>query len=665
MRYFFLFLIIFPEISFSQTKISIRADVTNSVQRRTTNIKPNGVSPHWYVGASNWTWNNVPGVERIYFYMNIPTLPKCSEIIDARLSLWAGVELDPPIGIPGKPTYGSDNATKIFRVSEPWDTNTITWFNSPNIDPNDYIELSQSISTAQDYLNLDATKMVQNMATSGNYGIVFIMDNEKFPYNSMLFYHEKAVNYTKRPLLEITYLENSNGNKATITTNKTEYCIGEKINFTFNSASQISSYSWFLNNRYISNNQSDQITATTLGDNKLTLYYYNGCISDSASFIIKIVDKKQVTILDSLCPGHTLKYYDLTIDSPGIYSTLVRSTNSCDTTITIIVSLKKDCEKCVVEINSIDSICENEVYDFKGTKLLSPGTYSKTVKSNNLCDTLFNLILLLKKDCEKCVIEINSIDSICENEVYDFKGTKLLSPGTYSKTVKSNNLCDTLFNLILLLKKDCEKCVIEINSIDSICENQVYDFKGTTILSPGTYSKIVKSVNACDTLFNLVLLLKKDCEKCVVIVNTIDSICEGETYFFQGNTLLSPGVYSKSIKNSIGCDTTYTLEIKLKSICSNCNVVFPNTFSPNNDNVNDFFTPYIDCKSIPYDIKAYTVKIYNRWGQMVFQYNESSTGWDGRYKNSDPVIDTYIYYAEVLYQNNQSKVFKGDITLLK
>jgi gliding motility-associated-like protein len=497
MRYFILFLIIFPAIAYSQTKISIRADVTNSYQRRTTNIAPNSVAPHWYVGAQTWTWNGVPGTERIYLVMNIPKLPDCSEVIDARLSLWAAHVISPSIGLPGQPTYGSNNAGKILRVSEPWDTNTITWLNSPKVDLTDFIELSQSVTSTQDYLNLDATKLVQNMLTSGNYGMLFKLDNETTPYNSLFFYHEKSTLENRRPLLEITYVTNGAGSKATISTDKTEYCIGEKINFTFNSTAQISSYSWFLNNKYVSNNKSDQTTATTIGNNKLTLYYFNGCISDSANFIIKVVDKKQATILDSLCPGQTLKYYDLTIDSPGIYSTVVRSTNSCDTSFTIIVSLKKDCKKCVIE------------------------------------------------------------------------------------------------------------------------------------------------------------------------VNTIDSICEGETYFFQGNTLLSPGVYSKSIKNFIGCDTTYTLELKLKSNCEKCNIQFPNIFSPNNDNINDYFIPFIDCTLDNSDIKSYNVKVYNRWGQKVAHFDEKSKGWDGKFKNGDPILDTYIYIAEVLYQNNQSKIFKGDVTLVK
>jgi gliding motility-associated-like protein len=610
MRYFFLFLIIFPEICFSQTKISIRSDVVNTSKSFTGSIYPNFKSADRVLGPETWTWNRVPGAERVHFTINISELPVCSEIIEARLSLWAAREIIyPKVGKPGEPTYGDNNSARIYRISEPWDSNKITWLNPPFIDPNDFVDLNQSVSSAQDYLNLDLTKMVQNMVTSGNYGMMFKMNNETTPYNSMFFYDEKSANINKRPLLEITYIPNGSGNKATILTNKTEYCIGEKINFSFNSSSQISSYSWFLNNKYISNNKSDQITAATLGDNKLTLYYFNGCISDSTNFIIKIVDKKQATVLDSICPGHILKFHDLTIDSPGIYSTLVKSTNSCDTTFTIVVSLKRDCKKCVIEVNTIDSICENDVYDFKGTTILNPGTYSKTVKAVNSCDTIFNLILLLKKDCKKCVLEVNTIDSICENEVYNFKGT--------------------------------------------------------TILTPGTYSKIVKSVNSCDTLFNLVLLLKKDCKKCLIVISKIDSICEGETYFYQGNTILSPGIYIKSIPKKLGCDTSYILELKLNSNCNKCSVQFPNTFSPNNDNVNDYFIPFIDCKLNTSDIKSYTVKIYNRWGQKVFQYNETSNGWDGRFHNNDPVIDTYIYIAEVYFHNNQSKVFKGDITLLK
>ncbi|MBA2762989.1 MAG: gliding motility-associated C-terminal domain-containing protein, partial [Segetibacter sp.] len=97
----------------------------------------------------------------------------------------------------------------------------------------------------------------------------------------------------------------------------------------------------------------------------------------------------------------------------------------------------------------------------------------------------------------------------------------------------------------------------------------------------------------------------------------------------------------------------------------NGNVYVPNTFSPNNDGMNDVF--YIRGKGIA-AIKS--LRIFNRWGTAVFSklnfsINEPGAGWDGRYNGQSLTPDVFVYEAEIICDNNEVFPVKGNVTLIK
>jgi len=91
----------------------------------------------------------------------------------------------------------------------------------------------------------------------------------------------------------------------------------------------------------------------------------------------------------------------------------------------------------------------------------------------------------------------------------------------------------------------------------------------------------------------------------------------------------------------------------------------PNTFSPNNDGMNDYFFPRSN-KGIV--IKS--LRIYNRWGQAVFQKssfpaNNYTYGWDGKFNNVNQKSDVYVYIMEVECSNGNTVIKKGDVSLIR
>lgn len=89
-------------------------------------------------------------------------------------------------------------------------------------------------------------------------------------------------------------------------------------------------------------------------------------------------------------------------------------------------------------------------------------------------------------------------------------------------------------------------------------------------------------------------------------------------------------------------------------------IVFPTAFTPNNDNLNDFFRP-----SYSGTINNYLLKVYNRWGEKLFESNSINAGWDGFYKDELQPIETYVWYCTYTDFRNEEKLLKGNLTLIK
>jgi len=100
-------------------------------------------------------------------------------------------------------------------------------------------------------------------------------------------------------------------------------------------------------------------------------------------------------------------------------------------------------------------------------------------------------------------------------------------------------------------------------------------------------------------------------------------------------------------------------------ICTGQNFFVPNTFSPNGDGSNDVF--YLRGTGI---FRVKTLRIFNRWGEVVFEnrevpVNNPGSGWNGNYKGKPAQSDVYIYQLEILCANGELIKYSGNIALIR
>ena len=84
-----------------------------------------------------------------------------------------------------------------------------------------------------------------------------------------------------------------------------------------------------------------------------------------------------------------------------------------------------------------------------------------------------------------------------------------------------------------------------------------------------------------------------------------------------------------------------------------------NAFSPNGDGINDVV--FVEGAGIV----TLDFKIYNRWGELVFESHDQSVGWDGYYKGVLQEVNAYAYVVYATFINGTNKSLKGNITLLR
>jgi gliding motility-associated-like protein len=87
-------------------------------------------------------------------------------------------------------------------------------------------------------------------------------------------------------------------------------------------------------------------------------------------------------------------------------------------------------------------------------------------------------------------------------------------------------------------------------------------------------------------------------------------------------------------------------------------VFIPNSFTPNGDGKNEFFRAYGTA------IAGINMKIFNQWGELIYEGREVSTGWDGKQKGKLQPMGVYFYAIKIRFTNGTERTRKGSVNLL-
>jgi gliding motility-associated-like protein len=118
---------------------------------------------------------------------------------------------------------------------------------------------------------------------------------------------------------------------------------------------------------------------------------------------------------------------------------------------------------------------------------------------------------------------------------------------------------------------------------------------------------------------------------------------------------LAPGAYTLIVYDANSCSKTYDFIVPENN--GEC-LTIVNTFTPNGDNYNDTWV----IRNIHLYPEA-NVKVFNRWGNLIFESQGEYIPWDGSYKGEQ--LPSEVYYYVIVLNNDEDNKYTGTVTIVR
>lgn len=394
----------------------------------------------------------------------------------------------------------------------------------------------------------------------------------------------------------------------------------------------------------------------------------NGNCSDTASFLLKVfpVPVASISGADSICLAQSTI---LTAGGIGNYSWTNFGTSSnnivvtptVNTTYTLIVNngICSDTAQKMVIVNPLpnalisgtNSICSGQSTTLTasgGTGYSwSNGGANPSISISPVSTTNYSVLVTNSFGCQSSAyttisvvpipyVSISGDSVICANDVLTLTangvGDFLWNTGENSSSINTNPSNNTTY--VVTASNSCGNDMDSILVIVNPLPNVVVS-NDTSILINNTISLFA---SGGDNYAWLPAGLA--CNTCSVI-----SVSPNTTM-----------IYTVNISNTYGCSISKEIKVIVED---DFEVFIPDIFSPNGDGQNDIL--YVRGLGI----KDLNFKIYDRWGEKVFESNDISKGWDGTYKGTPLNNAVFVYDLKANLINGSTINKHGDVTLVK
>jgi gliding motility-associated-like protein len=403
-----------------------------------------------------------------------------------------------------------------------------------------------------------------------------------------------------------------------ITPTDTTICQGESVQFLATSP-DITDFEWTPGDGSLSCTDCPDPVATPTGSGTFTYTAegeFEGCpVMASASIEVLTIPSLALTTTTIYCPG----------DDPITLNTANADPNSTYT-------WSSDPTDPALDINA----AQPTVSPTETT------TYSVEIV-NGVCDTVFDQVTIIVPEIATVTVDPDII--VCEDEI----------PVTINASSTGN---DDFFSWD----------TGETGSSIAVDESGIYTVTYDDGCNPPIVNTIMVTVNETANLS----IVPSESDTMLVEGNIFDLTVIAEPpsqgALFEWNTgqngetitttilEINPAVYTVTMTDANGCiDSTSASYGVLPAMPD-----FPNAFTPNNDGTSDYFN-FVSIGSR----EIVEFKIFNRWGEQVYNNETPETGWDGKKKEKDMPADVYLYFAIIKKASGEEETFKGDVTLIR
>jgi gliding motility-associated-like protein len=400
-----------------------------------------------------------------------------------------------------------------------------------------------------------------------------------------------------------------------------------------------------------------------------------GCDSITTMELI-VLDTARFSETKTICVGESYKGYSTT----GIHKQYLSAASGCDSVYTLNLTVLN------ASFNTTYiTICKGSSY--KGFK--DTGVYYLYLYNQYGCDSTVEVHLSFYPP----VTNTSKTLTICKGQRVTINHQFISTAGFYTDTLASVNGCDSLVYITLkvlelsprLSLRDTSICIDDSLKINAPLGYLMYTWNNGTTLpylwvsQAGQYSLKVMDTNRC-LGFDTVQVARYPTQKLIITAPTEVEKADIFVAKAEGNAYKTLQWQPASL---FACDTCAQNKLSLTSTTMlylyytdyhqcrykdsllidvasyTADFEFPNAFSPNGDNKNDYFYPEGN-----YGTRA-MFQIYNRWGEKVFESSVAKPRWDGTYNGEPQPAGVYSYYGVLTLRSGKTVVRKGTVTLIR
>ena len=348
-----------------------------------------------------------------------------------------------------------------------------------------------------------------------------------------------------------------------------------------------------------------------------------------------------------ICEGEKAMVGRFEYNQTGVYTNTLTSWTGCDSTHTLYLEVFPN-EQVVVE----KEICEGESILIDGSYRYEAGVYFETLKNVNDCDSIIEYHLEIRE-----AVELQGPESavICEDE--QIKLTVSGGQSTYNWTPSSGLSCTDCPDPVASPKYTTTYLVSSLGCMDQEIMKEItvevkdvpeLETGGDLTVAPG--QSVLLSAFSPTRINEITWTSPKEelCANCPEVSVTPDPERKESTYF-------------ASLTSDDGCTAQDTVTVTFRHDCIDDEFFIPNMITPNGDGVNDVF--YIEEPSV--DVNMRWLRIYNRWGELVFNTTDFSEHWDGKHRGKPLNPGVYVYYLEISCPDDKPFQKFGNVTIIR
>ncbi len=250
--------------------------------------------------------------------------------------------------------------------------------------------------------------------------------------------------------------------------------------------------------------------------------------------------------LESVCFGESFNYSDDLLNATGDYVYDYTTANGCDSIVVVRVEVAE-------EITNVISASTCDDYVFEGQIFSQSGQYPVTLAGAGAggCDSTVVLDLTVNTSVTTDLGDV----SLCAGEGYQLGDTLLTSVGPHSITTIASTGCDSVITVTLI---EISEVTTDISEV--ICFGSSIEVNNKTYDQAGIFYDTLTSSQMCDSILVIDITMLQE-----IATNFLptETVCFGETYSYNNETLSTAGEHSYTFQTADGCDSTVVVTLEI------------------------------------------------------------------------------------------------------